>query len=181
MEDRPFGESESGSGEDPRQRASSSSNSSIFTVVDQIKAIAAARARAELDNEKDLLLFLQSWWSRTYNRPLKDPLLLSYSLEELIYEFYDRIERQAANEERVEWETDKIEEEKEKADLDWAEREERKELEALKAKAAKKVEAPPDPTKDPANIKWMEEQIAAAKKTHGDTFGEDIDESFEGS
>lgn len=70
---------------------------------------------------------------------------------------------------------------KEKADLDWAEREEQRELAALKAKAAKKASPPPDPTKDPANVKWMEEQIAAAKKTHGDTFGEDIDESFEGS
>lgn len=126
-------------------------------------------------------MFLQSWWSRTYNRPLKDPILLSYTLEELLYEFYDRIERQAAEEDRIELETDTIEMAKEKADLDWAEREEQKELEALKAKAAKQESVKPDPTKDPANIKWMEEQMAAAKKIHGDTFGEDIDLNFEGS
>jgi site-specific recombinase XerD len=36
-----------------------------------------------------------------------------------------------------------------------------------------------DPTKDPANIKWMEDQIQAAKKVHGDTFGEDIEDTFE--
>jgi hypothetical protein len=106
---------------------------------------------------------------------------LSYTLEELLYEFYDRIERRQAAEDQLEWETDKIESNKEKADLDWAEREEKKELEAMKAKAeAKKVEQP-DPTKDPANIKWMEEQIAAAKKVHGETFGEDIEDNFEGS
>lgn len=125
-------------------------------------------------------MFLQSWWSRTYNRPLKDPILLSYTLEELLYEFYDRIERRAAEEERLELEDDKIEEEKEQADLDWAEREEKKDLETLKAKATQ-ASAPPDPTKDPANVKWMEDQIAAAKKIHGDTFGEDIDDNFEGS
>lgn len=32
-----------------------------------------------------------AWWSRTYNRPLKDPLLLSYTFEELLYEYYDKI------------------------------------------------------------------------------------------
>jgi len=124
------------------------------------------------------MLFLQSWWSRTYNRPLKDPVLLSYTLEELIYEFYDRIERTTAEKEQFESEADRIEEEKEQAVLDWAEQEERKEIEALKAKSAVHSQATADPTKDPANIKWMQEQIEAAKKVHGDTFGEDIEEDF---
>jgi len=106
---------------------------------------------------------------------------LSYTLEELIYEFYDRVERRVAEEERLEGEADKIEIDKEQADLDWAEQEEKKELEALKSKAAKQEAVKPDPTKDPANIKWMEDQLAAAKKIHGDTFGEDIDDNFEGS
>lgn len=123
-------------------------------------------------------MFLQSWWSRTYSRPLKDPILLSYTLEELLYEFYDRIERRAAEEERIELEADTIEMKKEQADLDWAEVEEKKELEAIRAKAALKETPPPDPTKDPANVKWMEDQMAAAKKIHGDTFGEDIQDDF---
>ena len=125
------------------------------------------------------MLFLQSWWSRTYSRPLKDPILLSYTLEELLYEFYDRIERRAAEEERIELEADTIEMDKEKADLDWAELEEQKELDALKAKAAKQEVTNSDPTKDPANVKWMEEQLAAAKKIHGDTFGEDVELGFD--
>jgi hypothetical protein len=123
------------------------------------------------------LLFLQSWWSRTYNRPLKDPILLSYTLEELIYEFYDRIERTEAESEQLESDADKIEDDKERAVLDWAEQEERKEIQqALKAQAAKQSQVTSDPTKDPENIKWMQEQIEAAKKVHGVTFGEDIDD-----
>ena len=69
-----------------------------LTTVDAVRAIAAKNARAELSDEKQLMLFLQSWWSRTYNRPLKDPLLLSYTTEELLYEFYDRVERRLAEE-----------------------------------------------------------------------------------
>lgn len=149
--------------------------SSGLGLVDAVKAIAARNARASINDEYYLLLFLQSWWSRTYNRPLKDPLLLSYTLEELIYEFYDRIEREKAHQESIEQETDKIEEVKEQEALDWAEQEERKELEALKAEAAKTS----NPTEDPENIKWMEEQIRKAQEVHGETFGEDIEESFE--
>lgn len=126
------------------------------------------------------MLFLQSWWSRTYNRPLKDPLLQSYTIEELLYEFYDRIERAKAEEERIESNSVKIEEDKDKANEDWAEKMEREEREAeMRAEAAKSEEKPVDPTKDPENVKWMEEQIRISKKIHGDTFGEDIDDNFE--
>lgn len=123
---------------------------------------------------------MQSWWSRTYNRPLKDPVLLSYSLEELLYEFYDKIERRAAEEERAESESVKIEEDKEKVVLDWAEQEEKKELEALKAKAADEEAKPTqDPTKDPANVAWMEQQLKQGKEIFGESFGDDIEEDFE--
>lgn len=150
-----------------------------ITVLEAIKEIAARNARADLDTEEQLLLFLQSWWSRTYNRPLKDPLLQSYTLEELLYEFYDRIERAKAEEERLESDSVKIEEAKDQAAEDWAEKMEREEREAeMRAEAAKSDEAA-DPTKDPENIKWMEEQLQLGKKIHGDTFGEDIEESFE--
>ena len=125
-------------------------------------------------------MFLQSWWSRTYNRPLKDPLLETYTLEELLYEFYDRIERTKAEQERIEQLDDKIEVEKDKAAEDWAEKMEREELEAeMRAAAAKSEEPIPDPTKDPENVKWMEEQLRTAKQIHGETFGEDIEETFE--
>lgn len=149
-----------------------------LSLIDSIHRIAYHNARAELDSEEQLLLYLQSWWSRTYNRPLKDPLLLTYTLEELIYEFYDRIERQKAQQEQIERDSDKIEETKEKAALDWAEEEERKELAAEAARNLKK-DAPQDPTKDPENIAWMEKQLAEAKQAFGEDFGEDIEDNFE--
>lgn len=162
-----------------------SDSGSDLSLVDSIKKITYHNARAELDSEEKLLLFLQSWWSRTYNRPLKDPLLLSYSLPELLYEFYDRIERIKAEEERVEQQSDKIEEKKEKEALDWAEQEELREIEEAKAKelATKKTKTQSspveDPLKDPANIAWMEKQLQEAKVMYGDSFGEDIDDIFE--
>lgn len=101
-------------------------------------------------------------------------------MEELLYEFYDKIERRAAEEERSESDSVKIEEGKEKADQDWAEQEERKELEALKAKAAVEETQPTqDPTKDPVNVAWMEEQLKKGKEKFGETFGEDIEDEFE--
>lgn len=118
-----------------------------------------------------MLFFLKSWWSSTYNRPLKDPLLETYSLEELLYEFYDKVERRKAAEESASKEADNIDEAKEKEVQDWAESEERKELEELKKNAAQQNL---DPAKDPKNIKWMEQQLAEAKQIHGETFGEDI-------
>lgn len=168
------------SGSEEKDRSTSGSSPSD-TIVDQIKKLAAYNARAPLDTEEQLQLFLQSWWSRTYNKPLKDPILLSYTLEELIYEFYDRIERTKADQERLEQEDVKMEVDKEKADEDWAERMEREEREAeMRAQGKESSEPIQDPTKDPANIKWMEEQMAIAKAQFGESFGEDIDENFEG-
>lgn len=156
-----------------------SGTSGSITVVEAVRKLAAHNARADLDTEEQLTLFLQSWWSRTYNRPLKDPLLQSYTLEELLYEFYDRIERQKAEDERLEQDSVKIEEDKDKEAEDWAERMEREEREAeMRAEAAKSTPIP-DPTRDPDNIAWMEEQLRAGKEIHGDTFGEDIEDSFE--
>jgi len=144
-----------------------------YSIVDDIRELAAKNARAPLNSEKQLLLFLQSWWSQTYNRPLKDPILQSYTFEELLYEFFDRIERSNARKEQLELEDVKIEEAKEKAVLDWAELEELKEMQAEAAKSEQ------DPTKASDNVKWMEEQIEKAKEDFGESFGEDIDETFD--
>ena len=157
-----------------------------LSLIEAVQTIAAYNARADLGDEYQLLLFLKSWWSKTYNRPLKDPILLSYTLHELLYEFYDRIERKQAEEERSNQVNDKIESEKEKADLDWAEEEERRELERERSKKKSKSKKVKDdaakssnPADDPENIKWMQEQLEKAKQIHGDTFGEDIEETFE--
>lgn len=101
-------------------------------------------------------------------------MLLSYTLEELLYEYYDRIERELAQKERLELENDKIEDDKLQADLDWAEKEELKEMQKDLATSKQ------DPTKDPDNVRWMEEQLKAAKAQFGESFGEDVDDNFEG-
>lgn len=128
------------------------------------------------------MLFLHNWWCKTYSRPYKDPLLQSYTLEELLYEFFDRIEREKAAETRVDEDADRIEDKRVQENLDWAEQEERRELEALrKQQEAKAPEA--NPAEDPDNKSWMEEvmrkEIEAAKEIFGDDFGEDIKEDFE--
>ena len=105
-------------------------------------------------------MFLKSWWSKTYNRPLKDPILQSYTLYELLYEYKDKVERIRAAELNIEQETDKIEDAKTDETLAWIEEEERKEREA--AQLAK-------------DEKRMLEQL---KKQNGDDFGEDIDLNF---
>lgn len=80
--------------------------------------------------------------------------------------------------EALEQEDVKIEEAKDKAAEDWAEKMEREELEAEMRAAAAKTPEEVDPTKDPENVKWMEEQIRINKQIHGDTFGEDIELDF---
>ena len=153
-----------------------------ISIAESIRKIAAKNARASLDDDEHLTRFLQSWWSRTYNRPLLDPLLQSYTLEQLLYEFYDRVERHAAEEERIKGAEIQQEENKEKADLDWADAEELKDREALRIKeeaASQESKEIKNPALDPENIKWMEEQIKANKEQFGETFGEDINDSFE--
>ena len=97
---------------------------------------------------------------------MKDPILSSYTFEELVYEYYDHRERDAAIEEQREEETDKIEDAKLDEALKWAEEEE--------AKEARLVAQPPTITDEA----WMEKQLAAEKEKHGETFGEDIAEEF---
>jgi len=178
---RETGPKSSGSGLGPQ---TDSLKSVKLNLVDSIRAIAAKNARSPLDNEESLILFLRSWWSKTYSKPLKDPLLLEYSLEDLLYEFYDKIERNDAEEEMRNSEADKMEEEKDKAVTDWAEQEEKRELEALKNKQQQQSTnsqptPPANPAEDPDNKKWMEEQMAKAKAELGENFGEDIAVTFE--
>lgn len=130
-------------------------------------------------------MFFQSWWSRTYNRPLKDPLLQDYTLEELVYEYFDRAERELAATESADEERATIEAGNTQEVLDWAEEEEKREEEALRAKveaARKKAqeEQESDPREDPDNIEWMEQQIAKEKEKGGDDFGDDLSLDFEG-
>ncbi len=137
-------------------------------------------AHQDIDNELRLDAYLKHWWSTTFNRPLKDPILLSYTTEELLYEYYERIERQLAEQVQAEQETDKIDNKKIQDTLDWAEKEEQAELNQLNKKQGNKefTKEYLDPMDDPANKEWVEKQLEDAKKLYGEDFGEDIDTDF---
>jgi len=135
-------------------------------------------------------LFLTNWWCRYYSRPLKDPILEKYTIEELAYEYYLVGEVARYKEELVNAESDRIEEVKDQADSNWADEMEAEEIaeeEAILAKKAlKKAEKEAeeakeayDPLKDPEQVKWMEEEIAKNKLAFGDEFGEDVSLNFE--
>jgi len=102
---------------------------------------------------------------------MKDPLLLTYTFEELMYEFNSVREEEKAILERAEQEGDKIEEAKEKATLDW--------VAQMEAEDAAAEAAAEDPSKSENNAKWMEEQLALDKATFGEDFGEDLNLSFD--
>jgi hypothetical protein len=90
------------------------------------------------------------------------------------------VERFTAEQERTKNIELEQEDSKDKADLDWADKMEQEELAQIKAKAAETANAKPaDPTQDPENIKWMEEQMKLNKAQFGDTFGEDLEVKFE--
>ena len=40
-------------------------------------------------DKESLLRFLKKWWCLHYNRPYKDPLLMEYTFEELLLEYYE--------------------------------------------------------------------------------------------
>lgn len=57
--------------------------------VDAMAKLAKAHQIEDQFSTSDALdRFLKWWWCQTYNRPLKDPLLETYTTDELIYEFF---------------------------------------------------------------------------------------------
>jgi hypothetical protein len=60
----------------------------INTIMDKAKAQARAIRKQEAKTIDDLIWTLKLWWSNYYKRPLKDPLLDSYDLNELLLEFF---------------------------------------------------------------------------------------------
>ena len=137
---------------------------------DAILKITKRNASISVNSEESLLFRLQSWWSNHYNRPLKDPLLLSYTLEELLFEYHDKDQRHLAELTSSEQEADNIERDRLQTNLDWAEQEE---LRERKAEEEKKI-------KQEADEKWMQEQLLKeGKGQFGEDFGNDISEDFE--
>jgi len=145
-----------------------------LSLSEQIQQVARQHVRDETGME-NVTRFLMLWWSTHYKRPLKDPLLLSYSIEELMYEYYIHMEKNRFEQEQFQAESDRIEEDKEKADEDWADEMERQEAEELIAKAEAKKQKE-DPTQDPEHQDWIKKQLE-----DGDTmFGQDLDIDFNG-
>ena len=124
------------------------------SVIEYIEAIVKDNIWGDINTKDRLSLFLQSWWSKHYNKPLKDPILQTYTIEELLYEYYDKIER-------VKYEkylSEKVEHDSEQAKLDstmkWADEEEKKEEESMK--------------------EWMDKKLQEEKEKYGESFGEDL-------
>ena len=140
-----------------------------LSVFDQIKHIAKSHAFEKLNTQDSIMLYIQSWWSKQYSRPLKDPILQSYTYEELLYEYFDTIERESAAKKAVE--EDVIGEEDKILDdnLSWAEEEEAKELAELETRKQAQIELE-------KNKEWVEEQLKKEKDRLGleDDFGEDL-------
>jgi len=109
---------------------------------------------------------------------MKDPILQTYTFEELLYEYHSIAERQKAELEQVEEEADKIELDKEKVGQDWADQ---MEAEDAAKEAAEEAQRAADPSLDPDNVKWMDEQIQKEKEIHGESFGEDLNLDFNSS
>lgn len=117
-----------------------------------------------------------AWWSNHYNRPLRDPLLLSYTLEELAYEYFNASERKKADGERIEKENDKIEEAKTQEAEDWADAMEAED--ATKAATLPASKIPIDPAEHPDNKQWMDKMMSDGKEEFGDAFGDDLSLDF---
>ena len=142
-----------------------------ITVYEAIRLTIRDHLRSD-KTERHWITSLQYWWSKTFNLPLKHPMLQEYTLEELAWEYFNRIERDTYEKEQIEEESDKIEIAKEKEAEDWADQMEKEEVAKVKNPAPTPVTIPND---DQA---WMQDLLEQEKKVHGETFGEDIVEEF---
>lgn len=52
------------------------------------RLVLAHRAEDPLSSETAMLRLLRTWWCLKYDRPFKDPLLDTYTPDDLAYEFY---------------------------------------------------------------------------------------------
>jgi hypothetical protein len=65
------------------------------------------RISTTITTEDDLLRSLQVWWCVKYSRPFKDPLLASYTIDELAYEYLTYFFTEPENDPRKKKETEK--------------------------------------------------------------------------
>jgi len=145
------------------------------SIVSLIKKLVRKHIQEGIQDLSSLSRFLKIWWCKYYSRPFKDPLLETYSLEELLYEYFYFIEEKQWQIEKEQLEGDKIEEDKRKDGLKWAEEMEKMEQLENDKIQQNKIENTNITDKDK---QWMEEYIKKNKEQQGETFGEDIEEVF---
>lgn len=110
----------------------SSSNASSLDLLDHIKRLVEEEQNKVQLNYDEFLFFLKRWWCQHYNRPYKDPLLDTYTFEELYFEYCDV--NYVKNPPSAEDKTENIPQE----EYDWAAEEEAKEV--ADAKAIEEIE-----------------------------------------
>lgn len=98
-----------------------SSDDASLELYESVKKLAETGLRnKERLNYDELLFSLRRWWCQYYKRPYKDPLLDSYTIEELMFEYFDITESNKDPEA-------KVSEEVESEDRDWAAEEDERE------------------------------------------------------
>lgn len=65
-----------------------SEDSLVEKLITQCQNHANKIKKAETKTVEDLIEYLRFWWSQHYNRPMKEPLLYTYTIQELLLEFY---------------------------------------------------------------------------------------------
>jgi hypothetical protein len=114
--------------------------------LDKIAKLARARRLQDPFHSVDTLRnHLETWWSFKFNRPLKDPLLKEYALEELIYEFFVHFYADPENDPLKEAQKAKAEQ----SDMEWAQKMLTKGIPGL-GTGAPPPEPKPEPPKAPA-------------------------------
>jgi hypothetical protein len=105
------------------QRAEYNSRLLSLELIDSIKQLIDG-STDKVNSYDELLFKLKRWWCHQYNRPYKDPLLDSYTFEELYFEYYDVTGKKVEDDPMSASKTEIPEEE-----WDWAEQSEKEEAE----------------------------------------------------
>lgn len=87
-------------------------------LVSDIRKIALHNVDVSPRDEQSLLSYLKRWWCVYYKRPYKDPLLLEYSFEELLLEYFE-ILYFVSDEEKQKAKVEEYIEESEGEDEEW--------------------------------------------------------------
>lgn len=138
-------------------------------LISDIESLVKKQLRRPLVTDEAISLWLQIWWSKKYERPLKDPLLLEYTLEELIYEFFISQEYEVVQKEKAELEAEQKEKEKMDQANAWAD-----ELEAqMEAQMAQTAPPLTDP-EESSEPEVSQEEWMASEEADG-LYGQDLE------